>query len=82
MDEIEAAAKRGRKAVSCQRYKIIKALADGNMVVLEVHWEGTLAVPFGSLSAGDIMRCRSAMFLEFAGGMIKAQRNYDCFEPF
>jgi len=82
MDDLVAAAKRGRKAVSSQRYDVINAVADGNTVVLEVNWEGTLAISFGKLNTGDIMRCRSAMFLEFENGKIKFQRNYDCFEAF
>jgi hypothetical protein len=28
------------------------------------------------------MRAHFAMFMEFEGDRIRAQRNYDCFEPF
>ena len=76
----EAFAK-GRKLLSSQRYEIKNAIADGIVVSVEVLWTGTLAIAFGSLSAGTQMRCHSAMFFEFRDGKIASQRNYDCFEP-
>ena len=72
---------RGKKVVSEQRYEIRNAVAGENIVVLEVLWTGTLAVPVQSLSAGDQMTANFAVFLEFQDGKIVAQRNYDCFEP-
>lgn len=36
----------------------------------------------GALAAGDEMRAHFAMFLDFEDGLIRGQRNYDCFEPF
>jgi len=76
----EAFAK-GRKLFSRQSYEITNEVVAGNIVALEVLWTGTLAIPFGTISAGSQMRCHSAMFLEFRDGRIVAQRNYDCFEP-
>jgi len=76
----EAFAK-GRKLFSRQTYEITNEVVAGNIVALEVLWTGTLAISFGSLSAGSQMRCHSAMFLEFRDAKIVAQRNYDCFEP-
>jgi len=73
---------RGKKVVSSQRYDILSELAQGNLVVLEVQWTGTLAIPVGSLPAGGEMRARFAVFIEFRDGKIIAKRNYDCFEPF
>ncbi len=72
---------RGRKVVTSQRYEVLNAVAEGDTVVLEVQWSGTLAVPFGSIPAGGEMRARFAMFLEFRDGRIARQRNYDCFDP-
>ena len=46
-----------------------------------MQWSGTLAVLVGMLGAGDQMRARFAVFLEFQDGKIVRQRNYDCFEP-
>ena len=79
---VKAAAERGKKAVSGQRYEVIAAYAVRDTVILEVLWVGTLAVPLGSLSAGDEMRAHFAVFLEFRDGLIVRQRNYDCFDPF
>jgi ketosteroid isomerase-like protein len=72
---------RGRKIFSRQTYEITNEVAGANVVALEVLWTGTLAIPFGALSAGSQMRCHSAMFLEFRDGKIVSQKNYDCFDP-
>jgi len=72
--------KKGRKLFSRQTYEVTNHSSTGNLVALEVLWTGTLAIPFGTLAAGDNMRCHSAMFLEFRDGKIAAQRNYDCFD--
>ena len=65
-----------------QRYDVQAAFATGDTVILEVIWAGRLSVPIGKLGVGDEMRARFAVFLEFADGKIRRQRNYDCFEPF
>ena len=74
-------AERGQQVMAAQRYDVQTATADGNRVVLEVEWTGTLAAPIGSLPAGGAMRAHFAVFIEFRDGKIVAQRNYDCFEP-
>ncbi len=56
-------------------------MADGDRVVIEAVWVGTLAMPVEAIPAGGEMRAYFAMFLEFRDGKIVAQRNYDCFEP-
>jgi SnoaL-like polyketide cyclase len=65
-----------------QRFEVLSAMASGDRVALELSWTGTLAVPFGALAAGADMTARFAVFLEFRGSEIAAQRNYDCFAPF
>lgn len=72
---------KGRKLLSAQTYEIRNALVNGDSVSVEVLWTGTLAIGFGSLTAGSQMRAHSAMFFEFKDGKIARQRNYDCFEP-
>jgi ketosteroid isomerase-like protein len=59
-----------------------RAYADGNTVILEVLWIGTLAIPLGRLAAGDDMRAHFCVVIELRDGKIVRQRNYDCFEPF
>lgn len=73
--------KTGKKLFSRQSYEIKNAIAQGEWLSLEVLWTGVLALPLGTLAAGDEMRAYSAMFLEFKDGKIVSQRNYDCFEP-
>ena len=75
------AALRGQQAISAQHYEILNAITAGNQVALEVAWTGILAVPIGSIPVGGRMQARFAVFLEYQGGKIARQRNYDCFEP-
>ncbi|HEY4930437.1 MAG TPA: nuclear transport factor 2 family protein [Terriglobales bacterium] len=78
---LSAAIDRGKQIMAKQTYEVRSAMADGDRVVIEATWEGTLAVPLETLPAGGKMRAHFAMFLEFRDGRIVAQRNYDCFEP-
>jgi hypothetical protein len=71
----------GAQILSRQQYTILNALETANTVVLEVAWEGDLAIPFGAVPAGATLRAHIAMFLEFVDGRIIRQRNYDCYEP-
>ena len=79
---LREAAARGRGVLRAQRYEVRSALVQGTRVALETLWVGTLAIPIGTLAAGAEMRAHFAMFLDFDGDLIRAQRNYDCFEPF
>lgn len=79
---LREAAARGRGVLRGQRYAVRSALVQGSRVALETLWIGELAVPVGALPAGSEMRAHFAMFLDFEDDRIRAQRNYDCFEPF
>ncbi|MCF3136738.1 nuclear transport factor 2 family protein [Streptomyces olivochromogenes] len=78
--DILAASRQARTLLRDQHYDVINAVASGSQVALEVTWSGTLAVPFGELRAGHVLRAHIAAFLEFRDGKIVAQRNYDCYE--
>jgi ketosteroid isomerase-like protein len=71
----------GAKLLRGQTYEIRSALAHGDQVAVEAFWTGTLAVGFGTLEPGSVMKAHFAMFFEFKEGRIFRQRNYDCFEP-
>jgi ketosteroid isomerase-like protein len=79
---ILAAAERGQAVVRRQSFSVAAVLAEAERAAVEARWEAELAVPVGSLAAGDMMRAHFAMFFEFRDGRIWRQRNYDCFEPF
>jgi ketosteroid isomerase-like protein len=81
ISQMAAAFEKGRKLLSSQTYEIKNAVINGDSIAVEVLWTGTLAVGFGTLTAGSQMRCHSSMFFEFKNGKICSQRNYDCFEP-
>jgi ketosteroid isomerase-like protein len=72
---------RGQKVLREQRYQVEHVFADGNSVVLEVLWVGTLAIERGDIPAGQEMRAHFALMLELKDGRIAVQRNYDCFYP-
>jgi len=80
--EMLEGARRGQQVLSEQRYQVERAFADGNTVVLEVLWVGTLAIDRGSIRAGQELRAHFAVVLELQNERIIAQRNYDCFDPF
>ena len=82
LSDLNAAAERGRQAVSEERYEIVRLIADGDEVALEVVWTARLQVPLGTLQAGEVMRAHLGMFLTWREGKIVSQRNYDCYEPF
>ncbi len=71
----------GTQILARQQYTILNAIESRDTVVLEVDWEGELAIPFGAVPAGATLRAHIAMFLEFLDGRIIRQRNYDCYEP-
>jgi ketosteroid isomerase-like protein len=79
--QLREANERGREVVASQRFDIRRWLASEATVALEVEWSATLKVAVGGVPAGGQMRAHFAMFLEFRGGKIAVQRNYDCFEP-
>jgi ketosteroid isomerase-like protein len=79
---LRQAGERGRKVMASQTFRILSETAQGDTVVVEADWSGTLAVPLGEKTpAGTVMRARFAQFFEFRDGKIVAQRNYDCFYP-
>jgi ketosteroid isomerase-like protein len=82
LKELGEAAARGRKVMASQEFEVLSMLADGDTVVVESEWTGTLAVPLGNETpAGTLMRARFAQFFQLQDGKIVAQRNYDCFYP-
>jgi ketosteroid isomerase-like protein len=78
---MRASAERGRQIMASQRFELVNAVAAGDTVAVEATWEGTLAVAVANIAAGTTMRARFAIFFELRNGRIRAQRNYDCFDP-
>lgn len=71
----------GKKILRSQRYDITNVVESGDHVAIECDWSAVLAIPVAGLAAGAEMRAHFSVFLEFRGGRISRQRNYDCFEP-
>jgi len=72
---------RGKALLSAEKYELLNAVASGDQVVMEVVWTGTIRAAAGSFTAGQSLRARFAVFMEFQDGRIIRQRNYDCFDP-
>lgn len=80
--EMKGAYERGRQIMAWQRYDVRSALAEGDVVAIELVWMGQLAAAVGHLQSGAEMRAQCAMFFEFLDGKILRQRNYDCYDSF
>lgn len=79
---LEAAARAGKAVLRSQSFEVVSLTGTDDFAALEAIWRGVLAIPLGSLAAGDEMTARFAQFFEFRDGKIHRQRNYDCFDPF
>jgi ketosteroid isomerase-like protein len=82
LPELLEGAASGQRILRAQRFEVRHAHVAGATVILELLWVGTLAVPVGALAVGAEMRAHFCQVLEYQGGRIWRQRNYDCFEPF
>ena len=78
---MKAARIRGKALLSTERFELVHAVGDGDLVALEVVWTGTIRAAAGPFAAGQMLRARFAVFMEFRNGRIVRQRNYDCFDP-
>ncbi|MGE4232604.1 MAG: nuclear transport factor 2 family protein [Bacteriovoracia bacterium] len=72
----------GKKMLSKQAYKVVNFIEQGNQVVVEAEWSGTMAIDAGVLKAGSQMKAMFCFVCEFKEEKIVSQRNYDCFFPF
>jgi ketosteroid isomerase-like protein len=79
---LDEARERGRHAVESERYEVVNAIEQDDRLALEVIWTATLLVPVGSVPAGGTLRAHFGVFLRYRDGLIVAQHNYDCFDPF
>ena len=73
---------KGKHVLRSQRLDVRRVVPAGDSVALEVEWTGVLAIDIASPKSGQEMRANFAVFLDFRGGRIARQRNYDCFQPF
>jgi ketosteroid isomerase-like protein len=71
---------RGQALLKAESFEVVGAVASADEVALEVKWTGTVSEASGPFTAGQVLRARFAIFLEFNEGRITKQRNYDCFE--
>ena len=72
--------RRGRGLMRNEEYDEHNAIASDDLVMMELTWRGTIAIDAGPFKAGQVLRARFAIVLEFRDGRIVRQRNYDCFD--
>ena len=80
LEALKQARIRGKALLSAEQFDLLGAVASGDQVAMELRWGGTIREAAGPFKAGQTLRARFAIFLEFRGGRIVRQRNYDCFE--
>jgi len=72
---------RGQALLASEHFEVLNAIASGEQVAMEVVWTATIRQAAGPFAAGQSLRARFAIFIEFRDGLIVRQRNYDCFDP-
>jgi len=72
---------RGQALLASEHYELVDAVASDGRVATEVIWTATVREAAGPFAAGQSLRARFAVFMEFRDGRIVRQRNYDCFDP-
>lgn len=80
LNDIKEAYVKGKAVLQGEKYRIMNSFVSENTVIIEVEWIGVLAIPIGSKQIGDEIKAYFVQFFEFESGLIKRQRNYDCFE--
>ena len=81
LQAVTEARARGKALLQAESFELVDAIGSGDLVAMEVIWSGTVGKAAGSLAAGQTLRARFAIFMEFRDGRIVRQRNYDCFDP-
>ena len=81
LEAMKAAGARGKALLKEQSFEVVNALAANDQVAMEVIWTGIIREAAGPFAAGQVLRARFALFMDFQRGRIVRQRNYDCFDP-
>ena len=81
LQQTKEARARGQALLKAESFEVLHAVASADVVAMELKWTGTVREGSGPFAAGQVLRARFAVFLEFSEGRITRQRNYDCFEP-
>lgn len=81
LQETKEARARGQALLKAESFEVLHAVANGDLVAMELKWTGSVGDGSGPFTSGQVLRARFAVFLEFSEGRITRQRNYDCFEP-
>jgi limonene-1,2-epoxide hydrolase len=82
LDKLKADIEKARGILREQSYEITRELADGDCVVLEMIWRGTMEIDFPPLTKDQTLQAHCVAIFDFENGQVTGLRNYDCFDPF
>ena len=78
---ILASWEKGREYLPEQTYTLRRATASGDVVALEISWQGRVAKALPPFPAGTQLSAQLAIFLCFRDGKIVSQTDYPCYDP-
>jgi len=83
LDGIMESVRDSRELVDAQRIQITRIVqCASEIVVVEMKWEGTLAIETNRVRRGQLLKGNMAMVFELRDEKIYRQRSYICYEPF
>lgn len=82
LPEIGKGIEAGRGMLKEQYYEIGNTFEQGDALVVEAKWTGTMKISVGKLKENQLLIAHICFVFEFKEDKIFRQRNYDCYEPF
>ncbi|NIJ43438.1 ketosteroid isomerase-like protein [Parvibaculum indicum] len=80
LNALKAGIEKAKGVIEQQRFDILKTIASGDMVVLEMLWHGTVVADLPALPKGQKLKAHCVAIFEFKEGQVIRLRNYDCFD--
>lgn len=71
----------GKALLARQHFGITRSHACGQTLIVEGSWEAEIGTARGPFQPGQHLRAWLCVVFEFEDGLIRRQRNYDCYEP-
>ena len=59
-----------------RQLRVLRSVAEGDCVVLEQEWQGTIAFSVGDVAAGTVTKLRIVSFFMLENGLIAEQTDY------
>lgn len=69
-------AEQGLRLCPDRQLRVLRSVEEGDCVVLEQEWQGTMAFSVGDAAAGTVLRLRIVSFFTLENGLITKQTDY------